>query len=171
MKREKLKRTANTIGYLVQELNSKNPHKQVGKTIIQKMIYLLTTRTESVDFNYKMYHYGPFSREVSKGLNKASDLNLVRVQWKSNEGYFITPSYGAEVRDVSSEIKNKIDKIIEKYHGFNAVQLSIIATGIYVKRHSEKRGKELIEIVSSLKTKYSRHRIKRLLSAAGVLGK
>lgn len=169
MKRNKLKRAANIIRYLDQKMKEKDSDKQVGKTVIQKMIYLLTTRVESVDFDYEMYHYGPFSREISRGLNKAADLGLVEIEWKHNQGYFIKPTSEVESTDVSSKIKKEIDEIVEKYHAFTAVDLSIIATGIYVKQHSEKLGKALIEIVSSLKSKYSKTRIKQLLLETGVL--
>lgn len=164
-----LKKTANLISYLVQELKLRDPHKQVGKTVIQKMIYFLTTRIESIYFDYEMYHYGPFSRKVSKGLNKASDLNLVEIKWKHSQGYFIKPDRKDKIKEVPPRIKKELNEIIEKYHTFPAVDLSIIATGIHVKQHSEKRGEDLIDIVSSLKTKYSKNRIKDLLLEVGVL--
>ncbi len=74
------------IGYLVKELNEKYPDAQVGKTVVQKMMFLLN-RMKICDFNYTLYHYGPFSSEVANELDYASDLGIVEIEWEEDKGY------------------------------------------------------------------------------------
>jgi len=58
------------LGYLVKSLKQKYPDRQIGKTVIQKMMYLLS-RNGIMDFEFSMYHYGPYSSEVAGELNFA----------------------------------------------------------------------------------------------------
>ena len=78
------------VAYLVKRMSETYPDKQVGKTVIQKLLFLLT-RAGVVDFDYAMYHYGPYSAQALSELNFAEDIGAVEIVWVPNEGYFITP--------------------------------------------------------------------------------
>jgi uncharacterized protein YwgA len=67
---ESIFRAAGLIGYLVKRLNEDNPDKQIGKTIVQKMMYLLS-RKNIARFDFSMYHYGPYSSELSGEMSFA----------------------------------------------------------------------------------------------------
>ena len=47
--------------YLVDKLEDVSP--QVGKTVVQKMMFLLDKKGV-VNYDYSLYHYGPYSPAV-----------------------------------------------------------------------------------------------------------
>jgi hypothetical protein len=48
------------IGYLVKKMSEFYPGKQIGKTIVQKLIFLLVEKNIFY-FRYSMFNYGHFS--------------------------------------------------------------------------------------------------------------
>src|SRR3989338_2893888 len=81
------------ITYLVKRLEEEHPTKQIGKTILQKLIFLFLRDIKnsqiSLDYKYSIYYYGPYSSELSADLNFAQDINFIRVEWASKLGYYI----------------------------------------------------------------------------------
>lgn len=148
--RRKLNEIAKTIRYLTEKIHEKNSNKQVGKTLVQKMLYLLAWGG-IVDLDYTLYHYGPFSREVERSLEKASDLGLVDIEWRSNKGYYIREK-GERREKIEDEIKEGIREIVEEYKGYSANKLSIIATALYIIKHFDvTKKRKLINQILSLK--------------------
>jgi len=158
------------VYYLVKELKKKYPEKQVGKTVIQKLMYIFE-RNSGEDFDYTMYHYGPYSWEVSEYLNLAEALNAVEIDWDPSRGYFIQPKNDFSFKVSIGEREKKLIKdIIEKYGKFNAIKLSIIATAMYVKnKFGESDSDHIINMVSSLKPKHKKEWIKQILIEAGII--
>ena len=78
------------ISYVIKNIKETYPEKQISKTIIQKLFYLLS-RKDVVDFNYSLYHYGPYSSEVSNELNFAEEIDFILIDWIPEKGYFISP--------------------------------------------------------------------------------
>ncbi len=159
------------VAYVVDQIEEKFENKQVGKTVIQKMMYFLDYEDRK-NFNYKMYHYGPFSREVAANLDKAEKNDLLDINWVKDEGYYISTSD----RDISFEEmiseseREFIKRIIEEYGEYNAQELSIIATAFHVKKeHDDIRDEKLIELVHSLKQKHDEDRIKFLLESVDLI--
>jgi len=157
------------IGFLVKKLKEK--HRKVGKTIVQKMMYLLT-REKIVDFKYTMYHYGPYSFEVAGELNFAKDTGIVDIQWDEMDGYYdITP--GSKLNDFENLIEEKekkaIEKIVEDFGRFNAIEISIIATALFIKDNFKVPNKELAEKVKKLKPEHKDEYIKHILYRAKII--
>jgi uncharacterized protein YwgA len=160
------------IGFLVKELHKKDPDKQIGKTILQKMCYFLT-QEGLTDFKYSMYHYGPYSSQVSGELGFAAASGLVIETWQKELGYFIEP--GPKEPDfehlVTEEEKRAIDRITERYGRYNAIDMSIIATAIYHKKVFGVPDEKLADVVHSLKKKQNLSHIKKLLRDEGIIEK
>jgi uncharacterized protein len=151
------------IQYMVKQLFDLNPNKQIGKTVIQKMFYLLS-RKGTVSLDYSMYHYGPFSGQISSELNFAEHSNAVKIEWKMDEGYWITPGGNEFDSNLNDDEIKSIDEIINKYGSLNAVDLSIVATAFFGKDNFDIKDKnDLIRAVSDLKTDYSENKIKQLI--------
>lgn len=131
------------IGYLAKKIQVEYPNRQVGKTYIQKMIYLLN-RNDVVDFNYSMYHYGPYSSEVSGELNFAQNTGIVQVKWIDDKGYFI-----------------------ESTSKLNAIELSIIATGFFLKDNFGVSDSELVNVIHQFKPDHTVEFIENILRRAG----
>ena len=158
------------LGYLLKRMEDGYPDKQIGKTIVQKMMYLLT-REGTVDFNYSMYHYGPYSSEVSGELNFASSAGIVNINWVDDKGYFINSTQKLEnfknlLTDQDTQV---IDELVKKFGRFNAIELSLIATAFFLKDNFNVLDVKLAEVVHDAKPKYSHEYIKAVLQSAGIL--
>jgi len=158
------------IGYLVKKFNDMYSDNQMGKTIVQKLMYLLTRRG-TTDFAYSLYHYGPYSSKVSAELDFAKNLGLVDINWKDEKGFFIKPTKKIDEFEslLGEEDKKSIDEIVNKFGGFNAKDLSIVATAFYVMDNFDVSKNIVIDVVWGLKPKYKTHKIKTLLERAGVI--
>ncbi len=158
------------ISYVMKKL-TEDTSKQVGKTIIQKFGYLLS-REKIAHYSYTMYHYGPFSDELSNDLEIIQGIGGINIEWKPENGYFIHPTQ--QIDDlIGGRLKRddviKIDEIIKKYRVFNAIELSIISTAFYIKDNFGIQSDDhIVQIVKSLKPQYS-GRISNVLKKAAVI--
>ena len=158
------------IGYLVKKIKMKDPKKQVGKTIIQKMMYLLA-RDNIVDFNYSMYHYGPYSAAVSGELNFAENTGIVQIKWVDEKGYFIdtTSKLNRFEQLIEEPEKQAINEIVTRFGSFNSIELSIIATASFLKDNFGVSDAELASMVHQIKQNHSVECIEDILQKAGNL--
>jgi len=158
------------IGYLVKRIKVEFPGRQVGKTIIQKMMYLLN-RNEIVDFNYSMYHYGPYSSELSGELNFAQNAGIVQIKWVDDKGYFIeTTSKLQNFEKLMTEReKQALDDLVERFGSYNAIELSIIATAYYVKDTFDVPETKLVSVIHQIKQNHSVEYIENILRKVGIL--
>ncbi len=164
MKENSIFKNPALIGYLVETMNEKDPGKQVGKTVIQKMMYFLT-REGHTNFSYSMHHYGPYSSGISSELGTAAASGIVNETWHNNEGYYIKSGHRKDdfVNLVSEDEKQAINQIVKKFGKFNAVEMSIIATAFYIKENFDTQYSEIAEVVHSLKKNFSISKIKNIL--------
>ena len=164
---ESMLRGVAMVSHLVKKLSEKYPDSQIGKTVVQKTVYILT-RDKVIDFDYSMYHYGPYSAQVSGEINFAENIGTVEIDWIPDKGYFIK-SKSNELEGVLSDAdKQAINRVIDKYGMFNAIELSIIATALFVKDDFEVNdNEELVRVVASLKPKYGIDRIRNILEEGG----
>lgn len=167
---ESIFRNPAIIGYLVKRLSEEFPGKQIGKTFMQKMLYLLT-REGVVNFNYAMYHYGPYSADVESELHFAENSKIVDVKWVNGAGYHIEATseldkFKVLLRD--SE-KQAIDALIVKFGSFNAVDLSLLATAYFQKDNFDTTDEELPNVIHSVKPNYTASYIKGVLEKGGVI--
>ena len=153
------------IGYLTKTMANEYPGKQVGKTIIQKMIFLLVANG-TFKFHYSMFHYGPFSSEVAGELDYAENLHLVNIAWEDNKGYFISPGENINTFEhlLGETEKEKIDQAVKDYGTLSAVDISILATSIFLKTRFNTPEEELPGVIQSIKPKYSIEYIRDIIS-------
>lgn len=146
------------------------PDKQIGKTVVQKMMYLLT-RGGAVDFNYSLYHYGPYSSEVSRELNFASSAGIVDINWVDDKGYFINSTQKLEKfkNRLTDKDKQVVDELVKKFGRFNAIKLSLITTAYFLMDNFNVSDERLAEVVHDAKPNYSHEYIKNVLQNAGIL--
>lgn len=163
------------VYYLVEEIKRQYPENQIGKTVVQKIMYFLERelRKFGYDFDYTMYHYGPYSDRVSEYLNIADAISVVDIKWVSEKGYFITPKKKGNLKLeelLTDEEKKFIEKIVSKYGRFNAIKLSIIATAMYAKeKFGIKDDDELMKVILSIKPHNKKKWIKEILMKTGVI--
>jgi uncharacterized protein YwgA len=159
------------ISFLVKKLHERCPSKQIGKTIVQKMVYLLS-REKIVDYSYSMYHYGPYSTEVDSDLNLCKALDMLRVSWVENKGYFIGLGDDNEKYEglLEEEEKEKIEKIVDKYGVYDAKEISIIATALFLKEIAEiPSDDEIVKIIISMKPEYDEKYVRKILEKSNII--
>jgi len=168
--KERLYKKPALIGYMIKCLKEKAPEKQVGKTFIQKIIYLLT-KDSDLDFHYALYHYGPYSFELSHELGFARDSGLVKIDWRDDEGYFLSTTKEMDKYNdlLSEEEKNKIEKLAYEYLQFNAKELSIVATAYFLLDHNNIDKSKLTDLINQIKPYISKEDIREILERASIL--
>ena len=140
--------------YLVDRLENVSP--QVGKTVVQKMMFLLDKKGV-VNYDYSLYHYGPYSPAVESDLNYVEFLDGVEIHWIKNEGYFIKPGSSAASLEESLSVgeKGAIDRVVENFGKMRALDLSLLATVLYFWDRFEDDADGLTTAVKSVKPQYS----------------
>jgi uncharacterized protein YwgA len=159
------------ITYLAKTMHERYPDKQIGKTVVQKLIYLFTLRS-SIDIEYSMYHYGPYSQDVTDGLNLAESVGAVEIKWIDDKGYFIStqPSALDKFEPLLDKCeKNFIEDVVDKFGNLKANELSIIATGLYLKDVFGTPDEQLIDAIHDIKQQHSIDYIKNVLEKGGVV--
>lgn len=156
------------ISYLIKAMKETHPTAQVGKTVIQNLVYLLS-RKGVCDFDYSLYHYGPYSSQVSSELNLAEEIGAIAIDWVHEKGYFISPgamcSSKLLLQNTEKTERDIVDEVVQEYGAYNAIELSIIATALFLKENFGVNDKgNLVEVVSSLKPQYDKERISDLLA-------
>lgn len=156
------------ISYVVKTMKEMYPDAQVGKTVIQNLIYLIS-RKGVCDFDYSLYHYGPHSSQVSNELNFAEEIGAIAIDWIPERGYFIFPgpmcSPKLLLQNTKETERDVVNEVVQEYGAYNAIELSIIATALFLKENfGVNDGGNLVEVVSSLRPEYSRERTSDLLA-------
>lgn len=70
----------------VAELVALNGGKLVGRTRLQKSVYLLKACGIDLGFDFDYHHYGPYSDELAIAARDAEALRLVDVEWRNSYG-------------------------------------------------------------------------------------
>lgn len=158
------------IGYLAGRIADQYPDKQVGKTIIQKMIFFLVEKG-LFDFDYSMYHYGPYSWQVENEIDFAEKSQIIDVFWDEDKGYYVRPgvNYQNVAYLLSEPQKEQIDRLIYNLGYLSASDLSILATGLFMKNRFDVAEEDLPPIVHEIKPKYSLDAISKLLSSQNLV--
>ena len=113
----------------------------IGKTAMMKFIYLLQeVYGVSLQYDFEIYTYGPYSSEVMGDIDFASHNEIISLevyQYPSGRGYLLKPAKEAK-KAVQTEHafieKNKesIDAIITHFGKRTAKDLELITTIIYL---------------------------------------
>lgn len=142
---------------------------QIGRTKIQKMMYLLGR--EDMLENYSMYHYGPYSNEVSGELSFAEISGIIESTWDTDSGYSIKPTPQLDKFEsfLDETERESIDVIVERYGKFMTKDLSIISTALYLRDNFNVPAEDLIESVHELKRKQPISHIENVLKETGVI--
>jgi hypothetical protein len=108
---------------------------------------------------------------VSGELNFAERNGIVDISWKDEKGYFVKESDRAEdfVHLLSSGEKEVVDEHVERFGCFKAVDLSLIATALYLKDNFEVQDERLVEAVHNSKKRFAPEYIESILKESGIL--
>ena len=145
----------------------KKVNREVGKTFIQKSIYLLQERLkENLDYDYKLHFYGPFSQELANDIDTLEDLGLISVDYDP-EGYGYRIRITEEGIDFLNKFqaqygidKNKLEKVLRLVSGEFVRGMEILGTVLYFAKltDDENEIKKLVNMYG--KTSFFRERNK-----------
>src|SRR5262249_49914581 len=63
-----------------------NGGKLVGRTRLQKSVYLLKLSGIDLGFDFDYHYYGPYSEELAVAARDAEALDLIEVEWRNSYG-------------------------------------------------------------------------------------
>lgn len=127
-----------------------NVSPQFGKTVLQKLVYLLTTIYEvPTGYEHTLYTYGPFSSELASDVETVAAMGGIQITHGAKSGYAISLGnngdwvYGKSKEFINSNSK-KIDSLIGTFGYFSAKDLELRSTLVFLTK-SEKLTKEKLK--------------------------
>ncbi|MCP4157284.1 MAG: hypothetical protein GY757_56765 [bacterium] len=158
---------------LADRLQKKSP--QLGKTVMQKMVYLLQ-EVFGIDCGYyfEFYTYGPFTSELVHDLDYVEHIGGVKILPVQSQkgGFQISPGEKADILKEKgkafiegSKVTSALTTLIDQFGSFGASELELRATIVYVERELKQRGQqptiaEVAGVVREAKPKFSPDTIK-----------
>jgi uncharacterized protein len=146
------------LAVLVEKMDERN--FTLGKTALQKLIYLLKMLFDSgVDYDYELYIYGPYSRELASDFEYLVAVDVIDSKFKNNDdygGYKIRPGrkVKAAVEKAEGFIKansENLDRVIDKFGKMTARELELKATILYLNREEGLKACEIGKRVKEIK--------------------
>lgn len=160
------------VAELAFRMQDKSP--QFGKTALQKIIYLLQElHNVKCGYEFGLYTYGPFCVELLSDLDYVQSLQGVNILYLSSgtRGYIISPGDKNEVirqnaKDFLSEADTAIERIIAEFGEFNAKELELRSTIVYVDRDMKQNlfsRNNFVRLVKEIKSNFSTETIQNAL--------
>lgn len=159
---------------VIASLAKRVPAEKLGRTAVMKHLYFLQVLRElPLDYNFKLYTYGAFDRDVLDDLHYAESLGAINSEitvYQMGYGYRVT--CGANADDIinrASEFlqtyKNDIEWVTNEFGNCFASELELISTIIYVDRELAQRAgnesvEDIVNKVSEVKPRFGETYIK-----------
>ena len=121
------------ILYAVQRLNNDRYSLSVGRTIFQKVCYILTRAGIPTGFNFVEGSYGPYSKEVKQAIMVLSNANLMtEKQFGSMVKTIVSPKFKLSDEEFSKEELSRADKAIDLLSRIRSTdQAEMVATVLF----------------------------------------
>src|SRR5215831_8876269 len=131
---------------------AQNAPAKIGKIQLQKLVYFAQRSGVPFNYKYEIYHYGPYSFELSHDLNTLDSLGVLNV--KSNPtgyGYEISLGKFAPKFKLESKYQKRIENILDSVGRNSPAELEVKATIHFVSSVLKKPKTEVIQKVQALK--------------------
>lgn len=137
--------------------------KQVGKTFIQKGIYILQEGLqENLGYKFKIYIYGPYSEDLASDIDSLEYMKLIRVNYDPDGyGYIIetTPKAKKFLGRIGNSISiDKINRIIDLLEGESVKKMELLGTLLYFSKLTTKE-EEIRMLATKVKPHFSQEQI------------
>ena len=135
-RREKLRPEWAALVEVIHELEQQPYANPVGRTIFQKICYILTKQGVDTGFQFEKSSYGPFAEEVKEAINVLANNNwITEEQLGQMTALRVGPEYRRSREKLTEELKpfqRKIDKTVDLFSRIkNTDQAEEVATVIY----------------------------------------
>ena len=104
----------------------------VGRTRLQKIVYLLELAELGAGFRFGYRHYGPYCEELARGTDSARVMGLLDEQEKEagwGGKFFVYTASGSETSRASAR-----KSMLEVMTKANAIELELAATAAFLSR-------------------------------------
>jgi len=157
----------------------KNP---LGKTALQKLTHLAQELWKCpLEYHFRLYNYGPYSRQLALSQDYLESIHGLDVEYDPDQGYSILPGRTAgdlERRGKAflSKWAKPLDRLVKEFGSYQAWQLEIIATIVFVDRDHAKRSRSFVSLetlaeeVAEIKPRHDREYIARLVGILNEAG-
>lgn len=151
-RREKLRPEWAALVEVLYELEQQPYANPVGRTIFQKICYILTKQGVDTGFQFERKSYGPFAEEVKEAINVLANNNWVTEQQLGQmTALRVGPEYAKARAKLAEELKpfqRKIDKTVDLFSRIkNTDQAEEVATVIFAVQNlkQERKPEEVSE--------------------------
>ncbi|MCP1601726.1 O-acetyl-ADP-ribose deacetylase (regulator of RNase III)/uncharacterized protein YwgA [Aeromonas caviae] len=130
---------------VVDELTKQPYANPVGRTIFQKIAYILTEQGVNTGFQFQQASYGPFSEQLQEAVKVFANTNLIEEQTLGRmTAIRVGPAY-VEFRETYADVLNgyrrKIDKTVDLFSRIKSTeQAEEVATVLYTARQLKQQG-------------------------------
>ncbi|MGH7778243.1 MAG: hypothetical protein ACREQR_00235 [Candidatus Binataceae bacterium] len=146
----------NELYEVLTQLIEMNGGSIVGKTRLQKTVYLLDQCGLNSGCAYDYHYYGPFSVQIAEAAEDARDLRLL--SYDERNGYHAVP-YGVYTTHTEIPLPEKIgdltrEEIAQKLaimNGHSAIDLELAATLLFLQNSGSQNPREEIKLLKPAK--------------------
>ena len=131
--RNKLNKNWLLILYVIKKLNNDKYSLNVGRTIFQKICYILTRTGVKTGFKFVESQYGPYSSEAKQAIIALSNANLITERKLGTMvETIVSPDFKLDVNNYSVSDINNADKAFDLLSRINNTdQAEMIATVLF----------------------------------------
>lgn len=106
----------------------------VGRTRLQKIVYLLTAAGLDSSFDFAYKHYGPYSEELAQSAREAVLLGYIAEDEKVAGwgGTYSVYKKTNQLIDAHQPIDETMIKFVDFVAGSNAIELELAATAVFL---------------------------------------
>ncbi|MGQ4894055.1 MAG: hypothetical protein ACP6IQ_05495 [Candidatus Njordarchaeia archaeon] len=143
-----------------------------GKKALQKIIYFLSEKLQ-LSFNFRLYWFGPFSRELANLYDELRYLKLIEIEVDISKKYPEIKINQSEEEYIEGIIENNLDDqekriindIADKLKSYSPRKLELLATVHFIKKYITKSSKGIIKTVKEIKeSKFSDAEIREAIN-------
>ena len=141
--------------------------KRLGKVQMQKLVYFAQHSGIPLEYKYEIYHYGPYSFELSHQLDSLDSLGVLRIESDPNGfGFDISTGKFADKFTIPTKYRKKLDQVITQFGSNSAAQLEVKATIHFVRSVIGGKATKAVVIdrVRALKPRFNQEFVKNCYS-------
>lgn len=158
-----------TLLDVIAELGRQPYANPVGRTIFQKIAYILTEQRVDTGFQFGQGSYGPFSSELQEAVKVFANMNLIEEHTLGRmTAIRVGPEYSAlreRYADVLARYQRKIDKTVDLFSRIKSTeQAEEVTTVLYAARQLKQSGnaeavseQDLYEYIIDWKKSWDKH--------------
>lgn len=149
---------------------SEEAETDLGKIKLQKLIYFLQASGVKLGYRYRIFHFGPYSRELASDVDRLETLNVINVE-PDNAGYGYHITAGKHLKTILGEFAKeenphhcKLKSVFEYFSNDDSAQIELSATAHFVLIAQERKGlstskEDVVRIVEKLKPRFAKKSI------------